>query len=215
MTDQNNRTAEIVANHQFQFDVVLQDPRFYTAGFSVCQNNTLALGGSAVFWECNSGDIKNIYDQSLGLQCYEIYLDVYGCDSVDASQVSGTIASPMPSATSPATSATTSAITSATTSASPAPSTPATTSASSAAPTIAAPTTAATTSSLPGPAIPSPAPFPKGNSTTAAGAPSASAPAPAPATSSVLTAPASGASVVTIGSTFGLLAAALIAFVML
>ena len=58
LTDQDNRTGEVVANHQFQFDNPVQGPT--TSGFSVCSNGSLALHGSAIFYGCTSGDFSNL-----------------------------------------------------------------------------------------------------------------------------------------------------------
>ncbi|KAF2190149.1 hypothetical protein K469DRAFT_723016 [Zopfia rhizophila CBS 207.26] len=63
------RTGAIVANYQFQFDGPPQAGSIYTGGFSVCKNNSLALGGSTVFWRCQSGEFYNIYDRNIAVQC--------------------------------------------------------------------------------------------------------------------------------------------------
>merc|ERR1711977_152780 len=48
LTDAQGRIGSIVANYQFQFDgPPPQAGALYTAGFSVCQNGTLAIGGSS------------------------------------------------------------------------------------------------------------------------------------------------------------------------
>lgn len=75
MKDQAGRTGYIAANDQFQFDDPPQTGAIYTAGFSVCANNTVALGGSAIWWQCLSGSFYNIYDVKQGNQCNEIYIE--------------------------------------------------------------------------------------------------------------------------------------------
>ncbi|KAL8804666.1 MAG: hypothetical protein Q9223_005694 [Gallowayella weberi] len=96
LTDQLGRTGEIVANSQYQFDNPTQKDALFTSGFSVCQNNTLAVGGSAIFYQCLSGDpnepenkaklFNNIYTKAQGptegpnIQCFESYIEVIGCE---------------------------------------------------------------------------------------------------------------------------------------
>lgn len=79
LTDQCERTGEIVANAQFQYDLHLQNNALNTGGFSVCSNGTLAVAGSAVFYHCLSGSFYNLYDSSLGAQCSPVFLQVIGC----------------------------------------------------------------------------------------------------------------------------------------
>jgi len=56
----------IAANYQLQFDEgVAQNGALYTSGFSVCNNNRLALGNSTVFYRCLSGNFYNLYDRSV------------------------------------------------------------------------------------------------------------------------------------------------------
>jgi len=81
LTDSEGRTGEIVANNQFQFDNPIQSNAIYTAGWSVCANGTLAIGDSALFYECLSGTFYNLYDASTGDQCSEIYINVIGTGS--------------------------------------------------------------------------------------------------------------------------------------
>jgi hypothetical protein len=76
LTDDKGRTGYIAANEQFQFDDPPQTGAIYTAGFSACGNGTLALGGSAVWYECLSGTFYNLYDESQGAQCQEIFIDL-------------------------------------------------------------------------------------------------------------------------------------------
>jgi len=75
LTDSQGRTGYIAANRQFQFDGPAQTGAIYTSGFSVCGNGTLALGGSALWWECLSGEFYNLYDQTQGAQCIQIFID--------------------------------------------------------------------------------------------------------------------------------------------
>lgn len=73
LTDQAGRTGYIAANRQFQFDSPPQTGAVYTAGWSLCGNGSLALGGSAIFYQCLSGNFYNLYDQSQGGQCAAVY----------------------------------------------------------------------------------------------------------------------------------------------
>jgi len=64
--DGKNWIGYIAANHQLQFDAgVAQNGALYTSGFSVCDNNKLALGKSTVFYRCLSGNFYNLYDRSV------------------------------------------------------------------------------------------------------------------------------------------------------
>ncbi|KAF2257175.1 hypothetical protein BU26DRAFT_513874 [Trematosphaeria pertusa] len=74
LTDQAGRTGYIASNHQFQFDSPPQADALSTSGFSYCSNNTLALSGSAIWYQCWSGDFYNLYDESTGDQCSPIYI---------------------------------------------------------------------------------------------------------------------------------------------
>ena len=76
LTDDEGRTGYIAANNQFQFDKPAQTGAIYTSGFSVCSNGTLAIGSSAIFYQCLSGDFYNLYDESTGNQCSPIYINV-------------------------------------------------------------------------------------------------------------------------------------------
>lgn len=78
LTDSKGRTGYIAANRQFQFDAPPQAGAIYTAGFSVCGNGTLAIGDDAIWYQCLSGDFYNLYDQSQGAQCSQVYIDVIG-----------------------------------------------------------------------------------------------------------------------------------------
>ncbi|KAF2151777.1 hypothetical protein K461DRAFT_279284 [Myriangium duriaei CBS 260.36] len=74
LTDSKGRTGYIASNNQFQFDGPVQAGAIYTAGWSVCQNSSLALGGSTVFYECLSGSFYNLYDENDAAQCSPIIL---------------------------------------------------------------------------------------------------------------------------------------------
>lgn len=75
LTDSVGRTGYIASNFQFQFDEPPQAGALYTAGFSLCGNNSLALGGSAIFYQCYSGGFYNLYDRSWAAQCSPIYIE--------------------------------------------------------------------------------------------------------------------------------------------
>jgi hypothetical protein len=96
LKDSENRQGEIVANYQFQFDNPLQNNAVYTEGFSVCSNGSLALGGTNVFYECETfggpgiGNYSNLYSQSTGAQCNPILIDIIPCaDPPSSTAVAG------------------------------------------------------------------------------------------------------------------------------
>jgi len=78
LKDSQQRTGYIASNYQFQFDGPPQAGAIYTSGFSVCDNGSLALGGSAVFYQCYSGGFYNLYDRHWAAQCSPIYIEVIG-----------------------------------------------------------------------------------------------------------------------------------------
>ncbi|KAK5139327.1 hypothetical protein LTR04_003669 [Oleoguttula sp. CCFEE 6159] len=78
LKDQAGRTGYIAANRQYQFDSPPQTGAIYTAGFSVCGNSSLALGGSAIWYQCLSGTFYNLYDQTQGKQCNPVYIEAIG-----------------------------------------------------------------------------------------------------------------------------------------
>jgi len=87
LKDSEGRTGYIAANRQFQFDGPPQTGAIYTAGWSVCANNSLAIGNDAVFYQCLSGNFYNLYDEAQAAQCSEVYIDVIGgSSSVAATQ---------------------------------------------------------------------------------------------------------------------------------
>lgn len=82
LKDAQGRTGYIAANYQFQFDAPPQTGAIYTGGFSVGSNGSLALGGSAVFYECLSGTFYNLYDRLWAAQCDPILIGVVPCGTV-------------------------------------------------------------------------------------------------------------------------------------
>lgn len=88
LKDQAGRTGYIAANRQFQFDSPPQTGAIYTAGWSLCSNGSLAIGGSAIFYQCLSGDFYNLYDQSQGGQCAAAYMESLGGSGAQATQAS-------------------------------------------------------------------------------------------------------------------------------
>jgi len=79
LKDGKGRFGYIASNFQFQFDAgVPQAGAIYTSGFSVCDNGTLALGGSTIFWQCLSGTFYNLYDRYWAPQCSPVNLRVVG-----------------------------------------------------------------------------------------------------------------------------------------
>ncbi|KAG6009733.1 hypothetical protein E4U21_001481 [Claviceps maximensis] len=80
LKDAKDRTGAIVANRQFQFDGPPQAGSIFTGGFSICNNGSLAIGGSTVFYRCLSGDFYNLYDQNWAPQCEPIEIIANFCD---------------------------------------------------------------------------------------------------------------------------------------
>ena len=112
LTDQCERTGEIVANAQFQYDLHLQNNAINTGGFSICGNGTLAIAGSAVFYHCLSGSFYNLYDASLGAQCSPVFLEIIPCtppSDAGSDCPSGTPNSPPSVTSSPSSTSSTSA----------------------------------------------------------------------------------------------------------
>ncbi|KAG6021195.1 hypothetical protein E4U19_005887 [Claviceps sp. Clav32 group G5] len=93
LKDSKDRTGSIVANYQFQFDGPPQAGSIYTAGFSTCNNGSLALGGSTVFYRCLSGDFYNLYDRHWAAQCEPIEIVATSCDG-DAKSAGNTAPAP-------------------------------------------------------------------------------------------------------------------------
>lgn len=64
----------------------LQNNALNTGGFSICSNGTLAIAGSAIFYHCLSGNFYNLYDETLGAQCQQVYIEIIPCTApADAS----------------------------------------------------------------------------------------------------------------------------------
>jgi len=89
LTDAKGRIGYIASNNQFQFDYGTQAGAIYTTGWSVCANNTLALGSSAIFYQCLSGTFYNLYDTNSAPQCTAVYIDVLGGSSSSSGSASG------------------------------------------------------------------------------------------------------------------------------
>ncbi|KAM6520390.1 hypothetical protein FSOLCH5_005183 [Fusarium solani] len=79
LKDAQGRTGYISDSYQFQFDEPPQSGSIFTAGFSVCSNGTLAIGPSAVFWQCLSGDFYNLYDRHWAEQCSPVEFGIMPC----------------------------------------------------------------------------------------------------------------------------------------
>lgn len=79
LLDAQGRTGYIASNYQFQYDKPAQAGAIYTSGFSACANGSLALGGSAVFYECESGDFFNLYDRDWAAQCSAVEILIMPC----------------------------------------------------------------------------------------------------------------------------------------
>ncbi|CAK7265149.1 hypothetical protein SEPCBS119000_001365 [Sporothrix epigloea] len=90
LTDAKDRTGYIASNYQFQFDGPPQAGAIYTAGFSVCGNNALALGGSTTWWQCRSGDFYNLYDRNWAPQCEAVEILAMSCDGSAPPPATGT-----------------------------------------------------------------------------------------------------------------------------
>ena len=75
LKDSQGRTGYIADNYQFQFDAPPQAGALITAGFSVCGNGSLALGGSNIFYQCRSGSFYNIYNTNWAPQCEPVIVN--------------------------------------------------------------------------------------------------------------------------------------------
>ena len=94
LKDANGRVGSIVANKQFQFDgPPPQAGAVYTGGFSVCDNTSLAIGPSARWWRCMSGEFGNLYNESIGDQCSEVRIVAQMVGLPSSSSSSSSIAS--------------------------------------------------------------------------------------------------------------------------
>ena len=75
LKDSKGRTGYIASNYQFQFDDPPQAGALLTAGFSVCGNQSLALGGSTTFYQCLSGNFYNLYNTNWAPQCSPVTIN--------------------------------------------------------------------------------------------------------------------------------------------
>ncbi|KAI0201604.1 hypothetical protein F4808DRAFT_106795 [Astrocystis sublimbata] len=80
-SDDQGRTGYIASNYQFQFDAPAQAGALYNSGFSVCENNILALGDSKTFYQCRSGSFYNLYDRTWAEQCEPVSIIAVPCGS--------------------------------------------------------------------------------------------------------------------------------------
>jgi len=95
LKDAQGRTGYIAANHQFQFDAPPQTGAIFTAGWSVCSNGSLALGGSNVFYQCKSGNPNggdagaffNLYDSKVFDICTPAVINILPCGGTPAGGV--------------------------------------------------------------------------------------------------------------------------------
>jgi len=104
LTDAKGRIGGIVANHQFQFDgPPSQAGTIYNSGWSVCSNGSLALGPSAIFYQCLSGSFYNLYNTAAGASCEAVVITVIPCGGSGAASQGGdgqpTVASAVTQAT--------------------------------------------------------------------------------------------------------------------
>merc|ERR1712070_110428 len=107
LKDDEGRTGYIASNNQFQFDAPPQVNALETSGFSICSNGSLALDGTAIWYQCLSGDFHNLYDENAAAQCSPVYINAIGGGSSASASASGVAsqipdgqvtASPVPSA---------------------------------------------------------------------------------------------------------------------
>ena len=75
LTDAKGRIGSIVSNRQFQFDgPPPQAGAIYAGGWSITPQGNLALGDKDVFYQCQSGNFYNLYDESIAHQCSPVHL---------------------------------------------------------------------------------------------------------------------------------------------
>ncbi|KAI1008090.1 hypothetical protein K3495_g130 [Podosphaera aphanis] len=79
LIDSKGRLGYIASNYQFQFDGPPQENADSVGGYSACNNGSLALKESDVFYQCLSGDFYNLYDRSWAPQCSPIFIDLLPC----------------------------------------------------------------------------------------------------------------------------------------
>merc|ERR1719436_1847831 len=95
LKDDEGRTGYIASNNQFQFDDPPQVNALETSGFSICSNGSLALDGTAIWYQCLSGDFYNLYDENDAAQCSPVYINAIGGGSSASASASG-VASQIP-----------------------------------------------------------------------------------------------------------------------
>ncbi|KAF2673391.1 hypothetical protein BT63DRAFT_154838 [Microthyrium microscopicum] len=88
LTDDLARTGYIADNYQFQFDGPPQAGALYTGGWTLCNNGSLALGSSTVFYQCLSGSFYNLYDRWWASQCNPINIVAHAVAGPEVSSVS-------------------------------------------------------------------------------------------------------------------------------
>ncbi|PUU72347.1 hypothetical protein B9Z19DRAFT_1137918 [Tuber borchii] len=77
LVDHHGRIGSIVANRQFQFDgPPAQAGAIYTGGWSICPDNSIALGPQKQFYACASGNFENIYDMMIAKYCQPIFINI-------------------------------------------------------------------------------------------------------------------------------------------
>ncbi|KAI0453019.1 hypothetical protein F5B21DRAFT_515687 [Xylaria acuta] len=79
--DAQGRTGYIASNYQFQFDAPAQAGAIFNSGFSVCEDNIMALGSSKTFYQCRSGSFYNLYDRTWAAQCEPVSIIAVPCGS--------------------------------------------------------------------------------------------------------------------------------------
>ncbi|KAI1131118.1 hypothetical protein F5Y10DRAFT_90110 [Nemania abortiva] len=82
--DAQSRTGYIASNYQFQFDGPPQAGALFTSGFSLCEDNIMALGSSKTFYQCLSGNFYNLYDRTWAAQCEPVSILAVPCGSKDS-----------------------------------------------------------------------------------------------------------------------------------
>lgn len=81
--DSQDRIGYIASNNQFQFDKPAQAGALLTSGFSVCENNVLALGDTKTFYRCLSGTFYNLYNKNWAEQCEPVSIIAMPCGGED------------------------------------------------------------------------------------------------------------------------------------
>ncbi|KAI1112254.1 hypothetical protein F5Y14DRAFT_277330 [Nemania sp. NC0429] len=86
--DAQGRTGYIASNYQFQFDKPAQAGALFTSGFSLCEDNIMALGSSKTFYQCLSGSFYNLYDRTWAAQCEPVSIIAVPCGSKNSAEQS-------------------------------------------------------------------------------------------------------------------------------